>query len=222
MNPYDLVGYAASALILISMSLGNIIRLRVFNLLGAALFTVYGVLVQAWPVAVLNAIVVGVNLVHIQRLRAREDAFELLEIRSAQSDFLARFIDRNAEDIRRFFPRFDLRTIHDPVIVLILRELRPVGLFVAEREGEDTLRVHLDYVIPEYRDLKSARYFYRNWRPSLRGAVRRLIAHTDVATHRDYLRKVGFVADRAHGDGWFVRDVPADAPPLASALSPRR
>ena len=130
-------------------------------------------------------------------------------------------MDRHAEDIRRFFPRFDLRTIHQPVIVLILRDLRPVGLFVAEREGEDTLRIHLDYVIPEYRDLKSARYFYRNWRPSLRGSVRRLTAHTDVVSHREYLKKVGFQADRSHGDGWFVRDVPADAPPTESLLVSR-
>ena len=40
------LGYAASALVLISLSMSSIARLRWFNLAGASCFTVYGVLID--------------------------------------------------------------------------------------------------------------------------------------------------------------------------------
>jgi len=50
----ELVGYAASALIAISLMMSSILRLRLINLAGAAAFATYGLLIRAYPVAVLT------------------------------------------------------------------------------------------------------------------------------------------------------------------------
>ena len=56
---YELIGYLASVLVALSLTMRSILRLRLINLLGAAFFTVYGLLITAYPVAFLNGLIVG-------------------------------------------------------------------------------------------------------------------------------------------------------------------
>ena len=67
-----------------------------------------------------------------------------------------------------------------------------VGLLVYEVRG-DTLQVHLDYVIPDYRDLRNARFAYDDQRQGfLDSGYRRYRATSKTNAHGRYLRKVGF------------------------------
>mgnify|MGYP001770021993 CR=1 FL=1 len=56
MNWLEVVGFAASALVAISLMMSNVFWLRVINLVGGAVFTVYGILIHSAPVAVMNAV----------------------------------------------------------------------------------------------------------------------------------------------------------------------
>lgn len=67
------LGYAASVLVGISLLMGDMRRLRVINLLGCLLFTVYGLMIEAFPVAVMNLFGAGVNIYHLLRLRGAKD-----------------------------------------------------------------------------------------------------------------------------------------------------
>lgn len=64
----EYVGYAASILIGLSMFMKNIIKLRFINLLGSVLFVFYGFTIKAYPVAIVNLIIVFVNVYHIYKL----------------------------------------------------------------------------------------------------------------------------------------------------------
>lgn len=69
MNPtlaYEIVGYIASALVAVSLMMSSIFRLRVINLVGAALFTVYGLLIGAYPVAAMNLFIVLIDLYYLR------------------------------------------------------------------------------------------------------------------------------------------------------------
>ena len=48
-------GYLASVLVVISLMMRSIVRLRWINLVGAACFTAYGILISAYPVAALTS-----------------------------------------------------------------------------------------------------------------------------------------------------------------------
>lgn len=67
----ELYGYLGSALIAISLMMSNIRKLRWINLIGAGTFASYGLLIQAWPVAVLNGFIVLINLVHLWQIYRR-------------------------------------------------------------------------------------------------------------------------------------------------------
>ena len=46
--------------------MSSIVKLRVINLTGAALFTLYGLLIGAYPVAVLNFTIVLIDLYYLR------------------------------------------------------------------------------------------------------------------------------------------------------------
>ncbi len=65
----ELFGYIGTALVLLSMMMTSIIRLRILNLFGSVISCVYALLVGAWPVMLLNAGMTAVNAVHLIRIK---------------------------------------------------------------------------------------------------------------------------------------------------------
>ena len=118
----------------------------------------------------------------------------------ARYNVIHRLLEFHAADIGRIFPGFDLARVEDPLVVFILRDLRPVGLVICRRSGPEDLVVELDYVIPSHRDFRCAHYFYRAWSRVMDPAgVRRFSAHTGVPRHRAYLKRLGFAPDPRRG-----------------------
>ena len=62
------VGYLASVLIAISMFMKDIVKLRFINLIGCLCFVIYGMVIKAYPVALTNLVIVGVNLFYLYRI----------------------------------------------------------------------------------------------------------------------------------------------------------
>lgn len=207
MNWIEILGYAASLLVAISLTMSSLARLRALNLLGAALFAAYGWLVGAIPVLLVNGFIAVVNVVFLARMQpGRSEAFDLLAIRRPDNRYLQRFLEFHRQDIARFSPGFDAGAIRDPRIVFILRDMLPVGLVICEPGAGGDLHVRLDYVIPPYRDFRCAHYFYRAWSTVVDcPGARRFVATGGSAKHRWYLRKVGFAAEPGLGADLYVR-----------------
>jgi GNAT superfamily N-acetyltransferase len=204
---YQLIGYLASVIIAVSLMNTNVLRLRVYNSVGAALFTLYGILIQAWPVAALNFFIVLVNAVHLLRMHRTKEYFELLEI-DAGSDYLRHFIAHHLTDIRRYNPDFDYRPADPQLTLFVLRNTVPAGLFIARLEHGGDLRVHIDYVTPDYRDLKVGRFLLHDQLDYFRRrGVRRIISPAGSSRHARYLRQMGFLpaASATADDALFVR-----------------
>ena len=69
---YEIVGYIASGLVAISLMMSSIVKLRLINLVGAGLFTLYGILIDAYPVAVLNFMIVLIDLYYLREIIAKK------------------------------------------------------------------------------------------------------------------------------------------------------
>ncbi|GMV43839.1 MAG: hypothetical protein AMXMBFR64_55550 [Myxococcales bacterium] len=192
MNGLEVLGWVGSLLLAISLSMRNIWRLRLWNLAGATVFAMYGALIGAWPVVLLDGYIAAIDLVHIWRMKRKRDFFELLDIPYRYNAFVARFLVFHGDDIARYFPRFVLGEVTTPVITLTLRNMMPVGIFVHEVHGDEAL-VHLDYVVREYRDLANARHLFRRLGDDLAAAgVRRMVAPSFHPDHDRYLGRMGF------------------------------
>lgn len=62
----ELIGYLASAVVLISFLNRQIIRLRIINSIGCALFVAYGFMLEtSWPIVITNFFIL---LIHVYYL----------------------------------------------------------------------------------------------------------------------------------------------------------
>lgn len=190
----EILGYVASFLVVLALTLRSIVRLRIMSLLGAACFLSYGLLIGAKPVVVMNSCIIAINAYHLSKLLRTKRAFQTIEVRPDDASLQA-FVDFYADDLRRFFdPRWWSKVTLPRRVFLILRSAAPVGLVIVEPEDRRTLFVAVDYVIPDYRDLKPGRHFYEQYAPQLAAdGFRRLTAARGNDAHADYLRAMGFL-----------------------------
>jgi hypothetical protein len=207
MSTVELLGYVASVLVAVSLLMSSILRLRVINLVGAVCFTVYGLLIEAYPVAAVNFVIVLINLYRLYEIFAAPEFFRLLEGVRPDSPYLAEFLRFHERDIRRFLPEFDFRVPADDVVLFALRNMVPAGLVLAAPGPEGTLHVRLDYVIPGYRDFKVADFVFRDRAARLRElGYQRVTSPPGNAEHEAYLKRVGF---QKGADGLYARPLSA-------------
>lgn len=198
MNFVEIVGYAASLLVALSLMMSNIWRLRWINLLGSIIFSVYGAWVGAYPVMAVNSFIACVNIYYIVQLSKRKDYFSYIELRNSDDILLGKFLKFYEKDIKKFFPDFSIDKLQNPRYHIIFRNLIPVGLFIYQmRQTEGIIEVALDYVIPDYRDLKNANFIHSEKAKQLQNSGYHVfIANSPVKVHQDYLKKIGYVQDK--------------------------
>ncbi len=196
----QVLGYAASALIVAGLLMSSLLRLRLLGLAGAILFAMYGLLIGAVPVVVTNVTIVAVHVYHLQRIlrdRAREEYFEVVPWRITGA-YVPRFLRFWAEDIARFQPDFEgLRDEH--LALIVLRDVVPVGLVLYRELGDGTAHIDLDYVTPAHRDQRAASYVFDPAGPFPDLGIDRVTTTGVSEAHARYLERVGFVRD---GDGF--------------------
>ena len=211
-NWVEIVGYTGSVLVAVSLMMSSLVRLRWIHLVGAATFAVYGGLVGAYPVLALNGFIAVVDAWYLWRMRREQDWLSLLTVKDPDDSYLRSFLDFHAADIGRYFPEFRLDALAHPQVAFILRNMTPAGVVVYEERDGDVL-IHLDYVLPRYRDLRCARFFLDRMAPAWREqGLGRILSPASGATHRDYLRRLGFEPALPEGLSLFARDLD-DAPP---------
>ncbi|MDD2279874.1 MAG: hypothetical protein PHD06_13130 [Bacteroidales bacterium] len=187
------IGYGASLIIALSMTLNSIVKFRIINLIGAALFSAYGFMIGSIPVGVMNGFIVAVDVYFLIQFFSKKDYFETLEV-SSLNKYMLKFLDFHSHDILKFYPDFSYMPNDNTVQYFVLRNMAVAGILIAEKQDSNTLKVILDYVIPEMRDFKNGRFAYLNLRKKfLDCGYQRLIADKTDPIHVKYLLKMGFV-----------------------------
>lgn len=204
---YELLGYLASILVAVSLMMRSVLRLRLINLAGAICFTIYGLVIRAYPVAFMNALIVLINLYYLYEMSRAKTFFTIVSVRH-DSDYLAEFLHFYADDIQRFFPKFSYTPVHDHILWFIVRNLQPVGLVIGERQGDHTMLIHMDYVISGYRDLQPGQFLYQQTQRFADLGVKRVESIPTSEAQRQYLQRMGFTPSRVQADSQvYSRDV---------------
>lgn len=191
-NTVELIGYLGSILVAISLMMKSLLRLRIINLIGALFFTIYGVLLGAYPVAFLNGLIVCIDLYYLLQMWRQKDFFTFLEV-LPNSKYMQAFVDFYKDDILGIIPSYTYNPNEDLLCFFILRNMMSAGLFIAKVQGEDA-HVQLDYVIPNYRDFKVARFlFEENAAFLIQRGIHRFVSEGGSPIHQTYLEKMEFV-----------------------------
>lgn len=185
---YELIGYTGSALVVISMLMTSVVKLRVINLTGSLIFTVYALLIRSYPTAAMNIFLVGINVYHLIRLLKTPKNYDMIrtDVKDAYFDYM---LQTSMEDIRQFFPHFSPDEKQADLAYLITCERNPAGLFLASDAGKDELEVLLDYTTPTYRDASAGRYLHDQLK---RDGYKTVVFRGDAPKHVDYLENIGY------------------------------
>ena len=188
----ELVGYVASALVVMSLAMTSVVRLRTISLMGSIAFVAYGVLLGSVPIVVTNAAVAVLN---VWFLRAELGGKRHLgaTVVPADDPFLIDFLRYHLPDIHRFQPAFELPGTEPALLaMLLMRDGLPAGALVGSlTDGE--LHVRLDYVTKPYRDSQLSQWLYGRGSGVLRKlGVERVVSEPGTEPHSSYLARNGF------------------------------
>jgi hypothetical protein len=190
---YEIIGYVASVLIAVSLMMSAIIKLRVINLIGAATFAVYGVLIGSAPVAIMNSFIVLINIYFLYQIFTSPEYFKLLKLIPG-SRYLNYYIDFYKQDILKTQPNFVFEPNDQTLAVFILRDMVPAGILMGQLQEDGTLNIQLDYVTANYRDFKIGKFLYNNNEAFFKNVgVSRFVSQAAEPIHNKYLERMGFV-----------------------------
>ena len=150
MNIYlELFGYFGSALVILSMMMTSVLKLRIINMSGALVSLIYAICVETWPVAVLNACLLIINFVQtIRRLQPKDT---IIPVQISTSDSSAKHLfDVWKADFEKCNPDCDLQAITAEKTHILYVGEKAIGFSISAQNDEQN-QVEVLYLIPQSR-----------------------------------------------------------------------
>lgn len=186
------IGTLASFIILVSLIMRSVKRLRIINLIGAVIFVIYGYFITSYPIIIMNTGIIFINIYYLAQMFKSEDYFKVIAI-DKDDEYLKAFLSFYRDDINNTMT-FTQKQLHNSDYrYLILRNMTPAGIFITNEYNDDTLEITLDYAIPSYQDFKTTEYVFKNANETFKDqGYTQFITFTDTDKHIHYLTRMGF------------------------------
>lgn len=196
MNPqqiWEIIGYVGSALVLVSLLMSSVIKLRIINTIGSLIFCIYAIAIQSYPTAVMNGALVIINIYFLIKISKSKKSFSIVEA-SASDSSVRHFLKESELDIEKYFPGYVIPEDKETKTFLIYQDMTIAGIFSGIKE-DDTLNVVIDYSTPLYRDCSVGRFVYDKLSEL---HFKKLIYSGVNETHTAYVKKMGFVLENSN------------------------
>ncbi len=184
----ELYGYLGSALVVISMLMSSVVKLRVINTIGSVISGSYALIIGSFPLALMNICLIVINLYGLKKLLMNKQQYHLVKCGSDDSS-LAFFLEQYGADIRKYF---DLPQEKAAASYLIFCNTAPAGVLLGSWAGDGRLQILVEYTTPAYRDCSIGKFLYA----ALPGeGVRVLQMDACKPSHEQYLHKMGYTQE---------------------------
>ena len=180
-------GYLGSLLVLVSMLMTSVKKLRIINMIGSIIFTIYAFIIKSYPTAFMNFCLVLINLRFLWKMRRGSKEYELIKV-NGDDKYLHHLLDTYYSDIKVCFPGINIDLDSANRFYLISHENKPVGITLGkEKDGE--MELLLDYSIPEYRDFSIGKFLISKLPNE---GIYSLTYKGPDENHTNYLNSLGF------------------------------
>lgn len=184
---FEIIGYIGTVLVIGSMMMTSVVKLRLINIAGSAFTMTYAILTATWPVVILNAGLILINLLQLIRFKIHRRSFKAVRV-SAKDESLAYFTELFDDDIKKYFPDFAVSSTDKTHVYLIYDKAEAVGVFSAEVDGK-TAVISIDYTTAKYRDTSVAKYLFAYLK---KNGIKEFETPYGTPEHNKYLLKMGF------------------------------
>ncbi len=196
----EMVGYLGSILVVVSMLMSSVMKLRVINTIGSGIFALYALIIHSYPTALMNVCLVTINIYNLVKLGRKDQSYDLIDAKS-DDGLLNYILDYYRDDIRKFFPDFTggPRVLDQAYVVCC--NGNPAGVLLGAERENGVVDVKLDYSVPAYRDCSVGKYLYSKL--PAKGIHTLAYSEKESETHAAYLVKMGF----ARENGVYVKRI---------------
>ncbi len=142
----DMIGYLGSALVVASMLMSSVVKLRVNNAIGNGIFAAYALMIHSYPTALMNGFPIGINVYNLLKLTQKDRSYDLVE--GVHGESLLRYLlDYYREDIRTYFPYFSADSEADRAYIVCCNG-NPAGVLLESFTGTAGLfHAHLQVLL---------------------------------------------------------------------------
>lgn len=199
---FEIISLIASIITAISLTVKSVYKMRWLNLFGCFGFVVYGVLMEAWPLALVNGYIAIIDALNIIKLNnSDKSSFYFGMIGDIGEKYFEQFYQFYEDDIRSFFPEVKYSDLELADTYVLFRDMIPVGIFSLKR-NDAKAQLLMDYVVPKYRDGQFGYIIYFKKSYVFRDmGITQFDAYTKNLYHAEYLKKMGFVKNDDQEDG---------------------
>ena len=184
----EIVGYIGSVLVVVSMLMSSVIKLRIFNVIGSIISLTYAFIVGAIPLVLMNACLIVINVYNLFKLLKSQKDFDLIEAESKDS-FVTYIVNKYKDDIKTYFPAFDENDRGNAAFVVCC-EGKPAGVLLGNVNEDKLFDILIDYSTPEYRDCSVAKFIFSNISP--KDISKFQYSKETTEAHISYMNKMGF------------------------------
>lgn len=184
----ELFGYVGSALVVVSLLMTSVIKLRVLNLAGSIISGTYALIIGSFPLALMNGCLIIINVYNLYKLLNSKQEYELIETK-AEDTFTAYFLEHYRTDIDKYFPEFRFDPSETDIAYLMCCHADPAGILLGKRRTETEIEIALEYTTPMFRDCSAGNYLYTEL--AKRG-IKKLYFKNPGEKHKEYLLKMGY------------------------------
>ena len=184
---FELIGYLGSLLVIVSMLMTSVVKLRIINTIGSVIFAVYALLIHSYPTAALQFALIIINIVNLRKLFNIKKEYSIVKSKGVEN-FTEHFLLENQNDIKKYFPDFSLSNTDD-CVYLICCHSDCAGILAGSKISDDSLLVSLDYTTTAFRDTSVGKFLYKKLNED---GIKKLVVEKASAGHEQYLLKMGF------------------------------
>jgi len=199
MNAIQILGYAASLIVFISLMMKSLAKLRVLNAAGSLLFVVFALATDSLPTAFLNLGIVVIDVFYFIRMTRVKDNFEIMTVQK-DNEIVRRFYRTNKKELDALFGEASF--VKSEKIALFFRNDDIAGLLAYSSVvlpqsdssvPESAAEILIDFVVPKYRDFAVGRHFFVKdvsfWKEQ---GYTCLLSNVPDKRHIPYLERLGF------------------------------
>ncbi len=185
----ELAGYLGSVLVVVSMLMSSVVKLRIINTIGSCISAAYALIIHSYPLALMNICLIIINCYNLAKLLRSQQQYDLIQVNTDDA-FLSYFTGSYKEDILKYFPGSSLDASGCDTAYIVCCNAAPAGLLLGNMSENGVLDITADYTTPAYRDCSVGKYLYSKLPEQ---GIRKLIYAGSCERHKDYLLKMGFV-----------------------------
>ena len=151
----EMIGYTGSLLVIVSMLMTSVVKLRVINTIGGVIFCGYALCIHSYPTAAMQVCLIVINLINLYKLNNTKKEYTAVDVK-ADDGFLTHFLFANSEDIKKYFPDFAQPAETDKIFLITCGEV-PAG-----RTSSDNMPIGMQFAGAMFSEKKILR-LAQNW-----------------------------------------------------------